>query len=189
MHSQNNEEEIILNHFKDFKGTLLDVGAATGLHLSNTYQLLLNGWKGIMVEPSAHLIPALIKNMEGLDAEVVNAFVSTTAGWKTFYEANGDFLSTTNLDHVQRWSNVPFRPTQIYAIHFMALKEKYGDIFDFINIDTECTSAELFLGMLGEFPKCQMWCIEHDGKKEEILALATGFKEILYNGENIIISK
>jgi len=192
MYSQKTEEHSILNYFQEQNistGTLLDIGSADGKVMSNSYQLLLNGWKGVMVEPSAHLIPALIKNMEGLNTEIVNAVVGITAGWQTFYESNGDFLSTTNTDHVAKWSHVPFKPTQVYGIHFAALKEKYGDIFDFINIDTEATSAELLLKMFREFQNCKLWCIEHDGRKEEILNLAAGYKEILFNDENLLIGK
>lgn len=188
-YSQNSEEHEILNYFKDFKGSLLDLGAADGKVMSNTYQLLLNGWKGVLVEPSAHLIPALIKNTEGLNAEIVTALIGTTYGWQTFYESNGDFLSTTNTAHVERWKHVPFRPTQVYGVHFIALREKYGDTFDFINIDIEGTSAEMFFNMFTHFPNCKMWCIEHDGRKEEILNYAKEFKEVLFNGENIIIAK
>ncbi len=35
MYSQNNEEEVILNHFKNFKCTFLDLGAYDGIDLSN----------------------------------------------------------------------------------------------------------------------------------------------------------
>jgi len=187
--SQNSEEQIILEYFKDFKGRFLDIGAADGKVMSNTHQLLLNGWSGVMVEPSAHLVPSLLKNTEGLNAEIVVALVGTTQGWQTFYESNGDFLSTTNLEHKARWKDVSFRPTQVFGVHFIALKEKYGDTFDFINIDTEGTSAELFFNMFNHFPNCKMWCIEHDGRREEILNLAKDFKEILFNGENLIITR
>lgn len=190
-YSQNSEQEIITDYFKDIKGSFLDIGAADGKVMSNTYQILLNGWSGVMVEPSAHLLPALLKNTEGLNAEIVNALVGITQGWQTFYESNGDFLSTTNLDHVARWKDVPFRPTQVFGIHFMTLKEKYEDTFDFINIDTECTSAELFFNMFEHFTNCKMWCIEHDGRQDDILTLAQtrGFKELLRNNENIIVAK
>ena len=41
MYSQNNEEQIILEYFKDFKGNLLDIGANDGVTLSNTRKLAI----------------------------------------------------------------------------------------------------------------------------------------------------
>lgn len=193
-YSQSLEEQHILDYFKQlygngFTGMLCDIGSADGKTMSNTYQLLLNGWEGVLVEPSAHLIPALIKNMQGLNAEIINSVVSLKAGWTKFYESNGDFLSTTNEKNVQIWKDVPFKPVMVYAVHFMALKERYGDVFDFINIDVEGNSAELFCNMFEHFPNCKLWCIEHDGRQEDILSLAQtkGFREILRNNENIIV--
>lgn len=188
-HSQQQEEEHILAYFGDFKGRLLDIGAADGKHLSNTYQLLKNGWSGVLVEPSAHLIPALQKHTEGLDVELINSVISTEAGWSEWYESNGDFLSTTDAAHVAKWRDVPFRKIWTYRVHFMAIISKFGNDFDFINIDTEATSAALFLEMFDKFPHTRLWCIEHDSRKKEILAKAQGFREIYYNGENIIIGR
>lgn len=191
MFSQSLEEQHILDYFKEFKGKLLDIGAANGLTMSNSHQLLLNGWEGILIEPSAHLIPELIKNMQGLKAEIINSVIGLKTGWTKFYESNGDFLSTTNEKNLGIWKDVPFKLVTVYAVHFMALKERYGDAFDFINIDIEGNSAELFFNMFDHFPNCKLWCVEHDGRQEDILSLAQtkGFREILRNNENIIVVK
>jgi len=51
-YSQNNEEDIILKYFGDFKGHLLDIGANDGVTLSNSRKLMETGWTGDFVEPS-----------------------------------------------------------------------------------------------------------------------------------------
>ena len=51
-YSQNDEEKVILGWFRDKKkkvGRFLDVGAYTGLELSNTRALMEKGWSGVCV--------------------------------------------------------------------------------------------------------------------------------------------
>ncbi len=60
--SQNGEQQIILNHLKDFKGVgrFLDIGAYNGTDLSNTRALLEMGWSGVLVEPNPYnLVPLM----------------------------------------------------------------------------------------------------------------------------------
>lgn len=188
IYSQNNEQHHITEYFGDFKGRLLDLGAGDGIQFSNTCQLLNTGWKGVLVEPSPYLIPALIKNSREQDVEIIISPIGTEAAMKTWYDCGGDFLSSTNDKNVHLWKQVSFtRNLLIQQIHWMALKMRYGDTFDFINIDVEGDSANLFLQMLPEFPSCRLWCVEHDGKKDEILS--SGMRMIDFNGENIIIGK
>jgi hypothetical protein len=55
MFSQNNEEQVILNYFRDQAPAslhFLDIGANDGLNFSNIRQLALNGWNGACLEPS-----------------------------------------------------------------------------------------------------------------------------------------
>ncbi len=59
MYSQNNEEQIIIEYFKDFKGHLLDIGANDGLTLSNSRKLIELGWTGDLVEPSPNAFQKL----------------------------------------------------------------------------------------------------------------------------------
>lgn len=191
MYSQSNEEEYILKHFNDFKGRLLDCGAASGKELSNTYQLLLNGWQGVMIEASAYLIPNLIENTKGLNAEIIHTAIGLQEGWVEFYESGGDFLSTTSVPHTELWNEVPFKKTTIWQVGFEEVFNRYGDTFDFINIDIEGSSFELFKRMFPLFTNCKLWCVEHDSKQEEIKVMASekGFQVIYENGENLILGK
>ena len=51
-YSQNNEDIIIQNYFKDFTGRLLSIGENDGVTLSNVRALIEKGWQGDLVEPS-----------------------------------------------------------------------------------------------------------------------------------------
>ena len=62
MYSQNQEEQYILNHFKDKQGTFLDLGAYDGKELSNTRALVEQGWAGCCVEPHPTICEQLEKN-------------------------------------------------------------------------------------------------------------------------------
>ena len=189
MNSQNNEEAKILEYFGENPGRLLDIGAADGKVFSNTYALLQKGWQGVMVEPSSHLIPALLKNTEAFNVEVVNAIIGTqTAGWVRWYECP-DFVSTMNEAHAKIWKETPYQKVTAFQHHWQMLLSKFGDTFDFINIDVEGGSAELFKAMFSSFPNCRAWCIEHDYKQQEIAGLAEGYTVMVSNGENIILVK
>ena len=50
-YSQNNEQNIILNYFKNYKGTLLDLGANDGITFSNSYADLI-----ILIKASASTV-------------------------------------------------------------------------------------------------------------------------------------
>src|SRR5688500_5079046 len=65
-HSQNLEQDYILEYFKGKIGTFADVGANDGVTLSNTRALSELGWRGIFVEPSPKAFERLKRNYEGL---------------------------------------------------------------------------------------------------------------------------
>src|SRR6186713_1166854 len=53
MYSQNNEEQIILDYFREGKrGKVLDIGANDGITFSNSAKLIELGWSAVLVEPS-----------------------------------------------------------------------------------------------------------------------------------------
>lgn len=111
MHSQNNEEEIILSWFKsrgfteksslpegaiglqklliNSSMTYLDIGANQGTILSNTYALALNGCSGYAVEASKKAFEQLKENYKNLShVELYNiAITSDKEGDIEFWES------------------------------------------------------------------------------------------------------
>jgi FkbM family methyltransferase len=102
MYSQNNEEQIIIDYFGDYKGNLLDIGANDGITFSNSRKLLELGWSGELVEPAN--IPYLkLKELckENKKVKLHKVAISDLRGELTFYSSgehvgNGDsdLLST-----------------------------------------------------------------------------------------------
>jgi len=59
--------------------------------------------------------------------------------------------------------------------------------FDFISIDAEGHDLEILRQMDLKALGCQMLCIEHGGRQEEIKALCPGMKEVYNGGINLIL--
>ena len=70
IYSQNGEDGIIEECLKRLKletGICAEFGAADGIFCSNTYNLLKQGWKGIMIEYDKDLFEKMDKNMDELN--------------------------------------------------------------------------------------------------------------------------
>lgn len=144
-YSQNGEQKIILEYFKDKKGTFLDIGANDGITLSNTYALYQLGWDGICIEPSEDVFKRLLENQP--ESVNLNVAVGKENGTMTFYESGehlgkGDLglLSTIEKGELKRWvgTNNKFTEKKCNVITFEKLLTQTGiDKIDFISIDAE----------------------------------------------------
>ncbi len=196
-YSQNNEEEIILNYFKENKGTFLDIGAFTGKELSNTHAIALLGWNGICVEPSDNVYPALEKLYKDNDKiELHKTCIGDFNGEIEFYDSGGDAISSTMQSETFKWeqAGIKFTPTvsPIITVEELIKRSKYKK-FDFISIDTEGTNFEILKQIDPEALGVKMLCIEWNSIPEEktkIMAymFGYGFELIHENGENLIFT-
>jgi FkbM family methyltransferase len=87
-YSQNSEEDVILDYFGNFKGHLLDIGANDGITLSNSREMIVRGWGGVLVEPS----PTAFKKLKYLyldhsKIDLLNVAIGATNGPAMFYES------------------------------------------------------------------------------------------------------
>lgn len=202
-YSQNNEDIIICEYFKSFKGTLLSIGENDGITLSNVYNLLLRDWAGVLVEPSKEAFRKLKINTKVLDVELHNVAISDKAGELEFYESGthlgkGDtsLLSTLNESELERWkgSNNHFIKTTCEAITYQMLLErsKYKS-FDFISVD--CEGKDLDVLKQIDLSNTKMVCIEYNNNpivKNQIIEYCSKFgldKIFLTNYENIILCR
>jgi len=193
MFSQNSEEQYILNHFQSFTGKLLDIGCHDLVTFSNTRQLALNGWDGVYYEASNLVFPAIERNKIGIKGEVFNCAVHPShSGTLSFY-LSADCISTSDQAHMEKWKSYAnySDPVEVPCISAEDLFLRHGDTFDMINIDVEGYSFLLFERMFSLFEKCRLWCVEADGKFEEIKIMAAqrGFQVLCVNGENVIIAR
>lgn len=198
-YSQYKEQLYIKEYFGDKIGTFLDVGAADGVTFSNVYQLLLDGWSGVSVEPETQTFRQLISNYEqfGERSELVLSVIDREEGFVTFYE-NGQ-LSSTSHDHMKAWEehtikyNAVWRPITHYAITLNTLLKKYSDRnFDFISIDLEGQNHTVVASTDWNLASnCKLICIEHDQETESIIKVLEpyGFTTYEVTPVNILMSR
>ncbi len=108
MFSQRDEEKYIIEFFKNIsKGKFLDIGAYDGECFSTTRQLALQGWEGIMVEPSPTVFPKLKDRYKNNPLiKCMKVAISNVSGKRKFYDAGGDAVSSFNEDHVKLWKEM-----------------------------------------------------------------------------------
>ncbi len=203
-YSQNNEQEIILNHFKLFNesvkedGTFLDLGMNDGKTLSNTYALALIGWNGLGVEASPKAYQRAIElYKDNSKIQIINSAITAREGMIMLHESSehlgvGDvaLLSTVNAEEMKRWDKEVFTPVEVMAINFdrMIKISKYKT-FDFISMDIEGMELEVLPQMDLKALGCKMICVEFNGKEKEKyddIIVPQGYQLIHQNAENLI---
>lgn len=202
MWSQNNEEEIIVGYFErkppEIKN-LLDIGAYTGVELSNCRKLIVDcKWTGVLVEPSARPFVTLaqnyVKESRAEQVLLVNAFIGVTTGMTNFWHT-ADAVSTNDPQVFNAWSPqvndyLPCVIPQIgVADFFTALPGPYS----FISIDCEGETWNIFSHLPDAiWNQAQCICVEHaaggvtfEPQMRDLFA-RHGFTIIGANGENLI---
>jgi len=195
-YSQNGtEQKIILDYFSNREdGKFLEIGAFDPFLFSNTRALVEKGWTGVMVEPDRICFEKLKKEYSNNSKiTLIDKAISSYNGHIEFYSSNGDAVGTTNLEHVELWSPaVNFNKIIVETLSMSDFLLNYGDNVDFLNIDVESTNIELF-NLIPDyfFEKLKLLCIEHNNEENYILEKLSkfGFKELLFNPENLIIGK
>ena len=175
MYSQYNEEEIILDYFKNKgTGTFLDIGANDGISYSNTYQLSLNGWNGVCVEPSRTVFPYLqnlYKNNTNVD--LYNFGISDVLQQLDLHINSAPqggipgILSTLHENEKSRFFGYEWVPEKCDFVTFDFLHKisKYKT-FDFINIDCEGHDYVVLSQIDLNDVFCNLISIEHNGNQE-----------------------
>ncbi len=198
MYSQNNEEQIIIDYFGDYKGNLLDIGANDGITFSNSRKLIELGWIAELVEP-ADLPYLKLKKLykDNKRVKLHKVAISDLRGELTFYSSgehvgNGDsdLLSTLSIVDKQKWENsTVYQESKVQSLKWLDFYN--WQIYDFINIDAEgydfCILKQMDLKELG----CKCLCIEHNGHQynDMIRELRKyNYKTLLVNNENLIVA-
>ena len=191
MYSQNKEEEKIVGYFKGRVGRFLDIGAFDGKQFSNSLRLTELGWEGVCVEPSPKPFASLEElHKDNSSIKTIQALIGSTNGHATFYDSDGDAVSTTSLSHKKKWekgSMVKFNQIEVASMTAKALLDKVGRSFDFVNIDTENTNVEILKNLIANGMSFNLLCIEHDNQQPEIVAMFPKCQPIYQNAENLII--
>jgi len=196
VYSQNNEEQIILDLFKDEVGTFLDIGACDGKLNSNTLALVERAWAGVLVEPSPGAFQALYeRHGKNPKLQLVNAAIGAHSHLAPFWDSwkTAPGYGTTERLNRERWTGL-VGEWQAFVIPVFPFAEMLATFrfppFDFVSIDTEGTSPQLFQILLASHQKPRVICVEHDGWLQNCIEAAAphGYREVAWNAENLILT-
>lgn len=142
MHSQGNEEEFILQFFKDKpNGYFVEIGANDGEKGSNCYALFELGWRGLCVEADPVTYSELVKrygHIEGMT--LLHAAVWDREGLVPFYR-HLDFCS--GLSSIYNLQPNMAEPVDVTCVTLDTLLQNVSKV-DFLSLDAEgCDMAIL----------------------------------------------
>jgi FkbM family methyltransferase len=198
MYSQNNEEKIIKDYFKDFRGTFLDIGANDGVTLSNTRGLSLLGWSGVLVEPSKIAFEKL-KTLyaDYPNIQVFNYAIGTYDGETDFFDSGthlhqGDtsLLSTIKQNETKKWTSETFTQTKVNIKTYASFLNDCGHLdFELISIDAEGMDWEILQQINLDDTKMIIVEFNQIGKDKYVDYCSNfGLKLIAQNHENLIFA-
>ena len=180
-YSQGGEQLIITKYFGTRSGRFLDIGAYDGVMCSNTHALALAGWDGVCVEANPGIFARLMQTYHNNhNIALLNAFVGLTTGITQFFCA--DLVSSNSLEHLQQFHVKPTQSIYVPTIELTAIKDNFSNGFNFINIDVEGGSVELFKHALMLFEP-ELICVEHEHNQSDCTAFASSNNySLVYSG-------
>jgi FkbM family methyltransferase len=192
-YSQRDEQQSILGVVDTLPdaGRFLDIGAWHARDLSNTRALYERGWSGMLIEPSPEPFLGLLKEY-GEDPRVT--LICAAVGFErtmTRFYATADALSTSSEENYAKWKHCGgfYGSFYIPVITIDEILNQFG-AFDFVNIDAEGTSVDLFHALLATAMRPRCVCVEHDDRIVECSARAqaAGYKPVYVTGENMVFA-
>lgn len=199
-YSQCDEDKIIAQHFApDYKGICIDIGAADGIGLSNTYYFEKHGWKCVCVEPNPWMFEKLNKNRKHAINAAVGLNNNREVDFKvvTLQGGNQTAISSLEVDQRLMQSHAHFNP----QINIIKVQERTLDSIlkdfdwishvDFVTIDTEGTELDVLKGFNIDKWSPKLFCIENNFNDPEITGYLEKFryKKILRNEVNDFYEK
>jgi len=199
--SQNNEQEVILEYFKNQpEGTFLDIGANDGQTLSNSRALALSGWSGVCVEPAPDPFQKLETLYEGSKVLVFECAIGKENGKMPFHisgthlhKGDSGLLSTLEPDEMKRWQGTEqFIESEVEVFTWGSFYAGCGvETFDFISIDAEGLDLFILSQMNLTNMHTKLVCIEWNHNAQLKSAFHSIFKSfgmrlIHMNFENLI---
>ena len=189
-YSQFGEQAHILASLEGMTGKFADIGAWHPTCFSNTRALWELGWEGLFVEPSPPAMLNLLKEYGNeARATLLQAVVHPIDSCPIGLYVSDDAISTTDDNHYITWRNQAqfLGSVLVPAIPVIRLLQQFGN-FDFVNIDTEGTSVQVFSAWMQTSNRPRCVCIEHDGNIVELNQIAEGsnYRQVHLNGTNAI---
>lgn len=198
------EDILALEHFGDFKGRFLDLGAYDGRNGSLTYLLAEHGWTGVQVEPNWRTTPVWIGHMMGFQGRVklVQGAIGISHGLTRYWDSAGPW-STCNPE-VQALGRERFGAMEIMVPTFTPsdLVEVFPGDFDMVSIDIDGWSLDIMRAFPWSLVNCRFAVIEAidgacglwTGPSDERMTVVEymtgqGFRHLKTTTENVVMVK
>lgn len=204
-YSQNCEDLFVLDYFKGFIGTLLEIGANDGRTLSNSLLLIENGFHAHLIEPCSIFDQLDVLHMNNSRVECHYIGLGAENSSQVLYESgahipNGKdhgLVSSLISTETDRWRNagVGFIENTVQIWAFKTFWDFIGNVkFDFISIDVEGLEFVILQQIDLNEVGCKCICIEWNSKTElqkqfSDYILPFGFKLVHTNRENLIYAR
>lgn len=202
MYSQNHEDNLFLEYFKDKNdGILLEIGAFDSTVFSNSKALIEKGWSAYLVDASPFCMTKLFEAYKQNDkVRLIQSLITTKPKQSLipFYEAPFSAVSSTNKEHTKKYFDDKeqfendHKEILVSSIDLNSLLSQLYLItngIDFLSIDVEGFSAELAMCLDLNMFKPLCICIEHDFQEKKIFEkFAQFYNFALHNGENIVFT-
>jgi FkbM family methyltransferase len=194
-YSQGDEEKYILQAVANISrehGRFLDIGAWHAVHLSNTRALFEQGWSGVLIDPSPEPFMGLLREYGMEDrVQLVCAAVGLSRSIERFH-ATADALTTSNRINYERWKSLGGFYGSFYTpmITIPEILTQFGD-FDFVNIDAEGASVDLFHALLATEMRPAAICVEYDFGAQQCMDAADkkGYRMLYSSSENLVFGR
>jgi FkbM family methyltransferase len=181
MYSDWNLEEKISKYFFGENPkflTALDIGANDGVYLSNTRQIILDGWNAVLVDPAESAYKRLVELYNNHPKVLLcNVGIGTESKKEIFYESGSyqkwttdtALFSTVVESEIKRFPGVSFETKEIELMTWSDFLSFYGlkhCKFDFISIDAEGLDWEILQQINLTDYGCRFLCVEWNQKPE-----------------------
>ncbi len=186
--SQINQDLFVLNQLNmKKKGYFVEIGAANGVYLSNTFILEnIFNWDGLLVEPAITWHKDL-KEMRKCNIDF-RCVLDESGRYVTFTEANDSEFSTiemfksNDLHKNKRKNNISNYEVETVSLEQLLIDHNSPKNIDYLSIDTEGSEYAILKNF--DFSKFNIGCItiEHNNTENKKLIdetiLRNGFKKV-----------
>jgi hypothetical protein len=177
------------------QGRLLEIGAWDPIDKSNSRALIELGWEAVLFEPSPGPLRKLAKEY-GNNPKVEVVGLPVTVAESPFFKlrVTDDALSAepSNEVHLAKWGKVGgfYGTMTTWALGIYLIWIHYGP-FDFVSIDTEGTSVDLFAELLRQHARPRCICVEHDSQFDRMKTLTkeSGYRLAFLNDCNAVLER
>ncbi len=192
MYSQYHEDEIYVPLLKECASKrLIEIGAWAPICFSNSRALIEIGWSALLIEPSPGPVKAQAMEYSHMERVQILAAAVTVEGGYLDLEITDDAVSQITGPRIDEWRTTGgfYGRLTVPAIKAADLFERFGAGVEFVSIDVEGSSVDLFKAMCDLGPRPRVVVLEHDSRYVEVAQIAesANYQQIHLNGTNVIL--